>query len=151
VFRHAAVPFVALLFGLVIAGCGDDDAPGAADAGSAVSTRGGSADHGDGDHGDPSPVPEGARHVPVAARSFAYEPAEIRVVVGEPIAIVLSSEDTLHDFVVDEVDAHVSAAAGETQVGGFRATEPGRYRYSCTVAGHREAGMEGTLVVEAAA
>jgi plastocyanin len=142
---------ITVVFGLAVAACGDDDAPGAADADSAAATTGVSADHGDGDHGDPSPVPEGARHVPVAARSFAYEPAEISVVVGEPIAIVLSSEDTLHDFVVDEVDAHVSAASEETQVGGFRATKPGRYRYYCTVAGHREAGMEGTLVVEAAA
>jgi len=94
-------------------------------------------------------VPEGARRVSVTARSSAFDPNEIVVASGEPVAIVLTSEDARHYFVIDELDAHVSAGAGETAVGGFRAHEPGRYAFYCSVAGHREAGMEGTLVVEA--
>jgi cytochrome c oxidase subunit II len=84
----------------------------------------------------------------VSASSFAFDPDEIEVTVGEDVAIVLTSTDILHDFTIDELDAHVAAAAGETATGGLRADEPGGYTFYCTVRGHRSAGMEGTLVVE---
>ena len=61
---------------------------------------------------------------------------------------MLSSDDLLHDFTIDDIDVHVAADGGETAEGGLRADEPGEYTFYCTVAGHREAGMEGTLVVE---
>lgn len=137
-----------MLGAVLLTGCGDEE-PGATTSTTAA-TDGGSAGHGDSEHGEPSPVPDDARHVPVAARSSAFEPAAITVEVGEPIAIVLTAEDALHDFVIDDLDAHVTADAGETAVGGFTADEPGRYAYYCSVEGHREAGMEGTLVVVAA-
>ncbi len=89
--------------------------------------------------------------MPAISRSLpglAFDPDEITVTAGEDIAIVLTSEDSLHDFTVDEFDAHVPAAAGETGFGGFRAGEPGRYRFYMLRRGHREAGMEGVLVVE---
>jgi len=95
-----------------------------------------------------SPVVAGARRVEVIGRSFAFEPFEIHAGVGEDLAIVLTSEDILHDFVIDELDAHVAAGAGQTETGGVRADEAGRYEFYCSVAGHRAAGMEGTLVVE---
>ena len=41
----------------------------------------------------------------------------------------------------------VAARGGETATGGFTAPDPGSYTYDCTVAGHRDAGMEGKLVV----
>ncbi|MGH9133717.1 MAG: cupredoxin domain-containing protein [Ilumatobacteraceae bacterium] len=127
----------------LLAGCGEDgggsDATGSSDQ---MSEMGGG-------HEGASPVAEDARHVAVTARSFEFEPAELTAEVGEDVAIVLSSEDGLHDFTIDELDAHVAAEEGETSVGGFRAAEPGRYTFYCSVEGHREAGMEGTLVVEA--
>lgn len=146
---HSAGVAVVLSAAVGLTACGGGDVPSTASS-SSTTLAAAESGHGSSGHGASSPVPDGARHVPVAARSFAFAPAEITVEVGEPIAIVLSSEDALHDFVVDEVDAHVSSPAGETAVGGFRATEPGRYVYYCKVAGHREAGMEGTLVVKAA-
>jgi plastocyanin len=105
-------------------------------------------DHMDGRHGDPSPVAEGAREIPVTADDFAFDPEEITVAVDEDIAIVLTSVDILHDFTIDELDAHVAADRGETATGGLRAEEPGSYSFYCAVPGHREAGMEGTLVVQ---
>ena len=101
------------------------------------------------DHGESSPAVEGARRIAVNATSFAFAPAEIEITAGEDVAIVLSSEDILHDFTVDGLDVHVAADRGETAEGGLRADEPGEYTYYCTIAGHREAGMAGTLIVEA--
>ena len=99
-------------------------------------------------HDENSPVADGARRVEVVGNAFTFDPDEIHVTAGEDIAIVLTSEDILHDLTIDELDAHVAADKGDTAEGGFRADEPGSYTYYCTVEGHREAGMEGTLVVE---
>lgn len=137
---------------MTLAGLGSAAACG--DGGNQATTtspKSGATIQGGGCHEAASPVAQDARHVRVTARSLAFEPKEITVRAGEDIAIVLSSEDGLHDFTVDDADAdaHVSAAGGGTSVGGLRADKPGRYPFYCSVQGHREAGMEGTLVVEA--
>lgn len=131
-----------LLAVTLVAACGDDDDSRATQAPGSDRISEGAG------HEGASPVAEDARHVPVSARSFEFEPAELTVDAGEDIAIVLSSEDGLHDFTIEELGAHVSVDEGATSVGGFRADEPGRYAFYCSVEGHREAGMEGTLVVE---
>lgn len=134
---------------LVLAACGDNDDSSSTDMPMSDSGMDGPMGGGMG-HDDTSPVADGARRIEVTARSFEFAPDEITVTAGEDIAIALTSEDLLHDFTIDELDAHVAADADETNEGGLRADEPGRYTYYCTVAGHREAGMEGTLIVEGA-
>ena len=129
---------------LLLAACGDDTDHGGGHMGDGIHM-------GPGDMGndrDARPVAADARRIEVTASSFAFDPDEITVEAGEDIAIVLSSADTLHDFTVDELDAHVSVDDGETDEGGLRAEEPGTYTFYCSVPGHRDEGMEGTLVVE---
>lgn len=100
------------------------------------------------DHAKASAVASGARKVSIEATSFRFRPAEIRVRLGDDVAATLTSLDVLHDFTIDELDAHVAAGPGETATGGFTVNKPGRYGYYCSVPGHRQAGMEGVLVVE---
>ena len=135
-----AVVAAILSFGLFLTACSDDDV-------ASTGADGDEAEQGHDDHGE-TPVAEGARRIDVNATSFAYDPDEITVDTGEDVAIVLTSDDLLHDFVIDELDVHVAADRDETAEGGLRADTAGEYTYYCTVAGHREAGMEGTLVVE---
>lgn len=135
---------------LVLAACGDDDTTSNSDMpmGGMSSTSMDSMGHGM-DHGDNTPVAEGARRIEITARSFAFDPDAINVTAGEAVAIVLTSDDPLlHDFTIDDLDVHVSADGGDTAEGGLRAAEPGEYTFYCTVEGHRAAGMEGTLIVE---
>ena len=131
----AAVAPIAMAAAL-LGGCGGDSGDAGPDA------KDGAA------HGGASPVAAGARQVEVTARSFAFDPAEIKVRTGEDIAIVLRSLDSTHDFTLEELGAHVASDMGSTAIGGLRAERPGRYRFYCSVAGHRQAGMEGVLVVE---
>jgi plastocyanin len=120
----------------LLAACGGGDDDGAASGG-----------HGDA-HGENSEVAEGARTIAVTGEDFTFEPATLEAAVGEDLAIELTAVDLEHDFVIDELDAHVNAEAGETATGGFNTgDEPGSYTYYCSVPGHREAGMEGELVV----
>jgi plastocyanin len=119
---------------LLVAACaGDDDTDAHAENG----------------HDESGEVADDARVVAVDASSFAFGPDEIDADAGEDLAIELTSSDIEHDFVIDELDdPHVVGVdAGETATGGFTAPEPGSYTYYCAVAGHREAGMEGTLEV----
>ncbi len=152
--RRSTTLFLALVAAssLVLAACGDDgtstDMP-MSDSGMDGTMGGGMGHDGAMGHDETSPVADGARRIEVTARSFQFDPEEITVTAGEDVAIVLTSEDLLHDFTIDEIDAHVAADADETSEGGLRADEPGRYTFYCTVAGHRDAGMEGTLIVEA--
>ena len=151
--RRSTTLFLALAAAssLVLAACGDDDASSdmpMSDSGMDGAMGGDMGHDGAMGHDETSPVADGARRIEVTATSFEFDPAEITVTAGEDVAIVLTSEDLLHDFTIDELDAHVAADADETNVGGLRADEPGRYTYYCTVTGHQDAGMEGTLIVE---
>lgn len=92
------------------------------------------------------PAP-GAREFAVSATSFEFEPSQLTMEAGEEVAIALTSTDILHDFVVEDGDFHLAAEPGETALGGLRIDEPGTYTVYCSVAGHRDAGMEATLVV----
>ena len=54
-----------------------------------------------------------------------------------------------HDVTFEELgDETVAAAPGGDTEEGTAELEPGTYTYYCSVPGHREAGMEGTLTVE---
>lgn len=121
--------FTAVALAVLLAACGDD---------------GGGHEVGHGNSG----VPDGARTIAVTASDFEFDPETIEVEAGEPIRIELDVRNEPHDFVVDEVEAHIGGDDGDTAVGGFTAPEaPGEYEYYCSVANHRELGMEGTLVV----
>jgi plastocyanin len=102
---------------------------------------------GAGGHGGASSVAAGAVEIAVTADKLSFNPDEITVAVGKDVAIMLTSIDTLHDFTIDELGAHVAAERGKTETGGFRADRAGRYTFYCAVPGHRQAGMEGTLIV----
>jgi plastocyanin len=143
--RRSPVLFSVLFAAPLLAACSDDETPveSSADTTSTTDSHGGG-------HEEASDVADGAREIEVSATSFEFDPDEITVIAGEEVAIVLTSDDLLHDFTIDDLDAHVAADRGETETGGFRAGEPGEYTFYCSVEGHLEAGMEGTLIVEEA-
>jgi len=157
--RRLILPALILSLALVLTACGDDGAIDdtnsdtgdmSGDMSSDTGDGAGSGDMGEMGHGGEAntPMVDGAREVEVTATSFSFDPDEITVSAGEDITIVLTADDILHDFTIENGEGHVAADAGETASGGVRIDEPGTYTFYCSVEGHREAGMEGTLVVE---
>lgn len=110
---------------------------------------------------------EAATTLDVTTASMAFSSKEIALEKGKPVKLVLNNTDAvLHDFSIDKIgvkvkettsavhddhskapDLHVAAEAGQTATVEFTPTAPGTYTYYCTVAGHKEAGMTGTLTV----
>jgi plastocyanin len=101
-----------------------------------------------GDHRANSPVAPDARRIDMTGDDFRFTPSMMTARQGENIGIMLRAEDLEHDLVIDEFDAHVYAGPGQTAAGGFTASRSGTFTFYCSVPGHREAGMEGTIVVE---
>jgi uncharacterized cupredoxin-like copper-binding protein len=112
--------------------------------------------------------PQPAAEFTVRAREFTFEPASIEIPANTPVRIVLVNQGSVeHDWKVNGLRARIhreqhagghgqSAAPGEVHLhatpGGrstmeLTATQPGTYEIVCTVPGHREAGMQGTLTV----
>ena len=102
------------------------------------------------DHGSSStncPTVKGARVIRVTGDRFQFSPKNITVAAGEDVTIRLSSDDIAHDFYVKGIGHVVHAKAGQTARGGLRIEEPGTYKFWCTVANHKKAGMTGRITV----
>jgi uncharacterized cupredoxin-like copper-binding protein len=110
--------------------------------------------------------PEGGT-LTVRAFEWGYEPAAIALLQGEQVRIEFENDGTvLHNIAIEGLDAEVieskstgplsgdegelfaGAEAGQNGLLTFVPLEAGSYTFFCTVQGHRDLGMEGTLTVE---
>jgi len=95
-----------------------------------------------------SPV-AGEGDVTVTMIDIDFEPSQFTIPADTDVVVFLPNEGQLeHNFTVDEL-----GVASETIPGGETTTvtinaPAGTYEYYCSVPGHREAGMVGTLLVE---
>ena len=106
--------------------------------------------------------------VQVTMTEFGFQPSEFSVRAGQPVRMTLVNGGTLeHDFSIMEFPMemtsnepaghemgsgmepalHMSAMAGESGMTEFTPTAPGGYEFFCSVEGHKEAGMVGTMTV----
>jgi Cu+-exporting ATPase len=94
-------------------------------------------------------IDAGATSIEVSARDLRYQPAEVQVRAGQFAIVAFTNDDTLfHDWSVEGLaNVDVPARPGQTARLRFMIEDPGTYRIICTVPGHAEAGMTGTLVV----
>jgi uncharacterized cupredoxin-like copper-binding protein len=115
--------------------------------------------------------------VSLTATDIAYDVNQIEVLAGRPLKITLHNQGVLeHDFSIMEIphsggvtmtmmeentdmghdmshmsdmpDIHVAASQEASNTIEFIPSAPGEYEFYCTVSGHKEAGMVGTLVVK---
>jgi FtsP/CotA-like multicopper oxidase with cupredoxin domain len=78
---------------------------------------------------------------------FALTPAALTVPAGGAIEVT-NTGSVAHNLAVSGTDvATADLAAGESETLDLSSVEPGEYEIICTVAGHADAGMTGTLTV----
>lgn len=104
-------------------------------------------------------------NVNVTPSSYAYTPSNITVKEGQLTTITLNNDDLIeHDIEIKEIvfeesdsgqtkhihgqaDFHLHASAKSEAEFTFMPLKAGIYEFYCTIPGHRESGMTGTLVV----
>ena len=114
--------------------------------------------------------------VTLQASEFRFDPATVEVQAGQQVTVMMQNMGTVeHDFVIQEMPmeqaagdsesegavmpghtmdemamepaVHMGAMAGMSGSVTFVPTKPGTYEFFCAIAGHKEAGMVGTLTV----
>lgn len=95
-----------------------------------------------------SPPAAGAPEVRVVGREFSFEPREMRLRTDETVNVVFDNRGHMfHTLTVGELGLELRVNGGDRIAGALRAERPGRYAFICTVPGHAEAGMRGTITV----
>jgi heme/copper-type cytochrome/quinol oxidase subunit 2 len=74
-----------------------------------------------------------ARHIRIAARDFAFAPAEIAVDPGDRVTIELEAGDVVHGLHIDGYDVDLTADPGQPATASFVADRPGTFRFRCSV------------------
>jgi nitrite reductase (NO-forming) len=88
----------------------------------------------------------GGGPIQIDAAINGFVPGSIEAHEG-PIDVTIVNLDAFdHDFTIDELDVQLVLGPNETVEGSFEA-DSGDYVFYCSIPGHREAGMEGTLSV----
>lgn len=135
-----------LLLALALAACGGSSSP----AGPA-----------------PTPVRPADGALTLRAFEWGFEPQAIALRRGEQVEITLENEGrVLHNFKIEDLAANdieshssgplsgeenqlfVGAEAGQVGTLSFVPQASGSFTFYCTIRGHRQLGMEGTLTVE---
>ncbi|MGH2454099.1 MAG: cupredoxin domain-containing protein [bacterium] len=114
-----------LLTGLLVAACGG----------------------GGGQQGGTTTTPPAATTVTVTETEFKFEPQAMTAKAGQVTFEVKNSGAVEHNFIIEGTDVKLEGIQpGQTKT----ATAPlaaGSYKVLCTIPGHQEAGMTGTLAV----
>ncbi|MBI4494672.1 MAG: nitrite reductase, copper-containing [Chloroflexi bacterium] len=86
--------------------------------------------------------------VRMQATEWKYSPLTVQLPVGHPVTLVLENKGTVeHDLHMDAIGVRLVARPGQTAQQTRTFDKPGTYTYECTLPGHKEAGMKGTVVV----
>jgi len=125
-----------LALALLVAACGGGGDEG--DGGGTTGATGPTA---------PTSAPPAGETLSLTASEFTFDPASLTAPADTDVTIEVVNAGTIeHDFTIDE--ANVKIAVPATETGSATVSLPaGTYTFYCSVPGHKEAGMTGTLTV----
>lgn len=95
----------------------------------------------------PEAAQPAVQRVEVRMREFKFEPARLEVQAGR-VELVLRNDGVIpHDFAIPALGVKTEYIAVKKEKVVVLEVKPGTYPFECTVGGHKQAGMHGTLVV----
>jgi uncharacterized cupredoxin-like copper-binding protein len=102
----------------------------------------------------PASGSSGGKSFNVSATEFEFKPNKFEAKVGQKVTFKVTNKGTVeHNFVILSPDGSqeltkMTTQPGETKSLEFTPTEATTYPVDCNIAGHKEAGMVGELVVQ---
>lgn len=85
--------------------------------------------------------------ITIDSQAFFFKPDQFRVKAGEKTTVTVASHGT-HTFTIDELKVNVKTEDGKKTQFSFTPNKKGAFHYYSSVPGDREAGQQGTLIVE---
>lgn len=87
-------------------------------------------------------------NVTVTASEFKFSPTSIQVPLGQKVTFTLNNTGVVeHDVTIQAAGFSLTAAAGKSATGDFTFDRAGTFDFFCSIPGHKDAGMKGTLTV----
>ena len=86
----------------------------------------------------------------ISAKKFEFHPNKVTVKAGQPVVLVLTSEDRIHGFKMPDLGVRTDIVPGQETRVPLMPEKPGSFGFLCDVfCGDGHEDMEGTLIVEA--
>lgn len=146
--KKLAVGLVVVLASFALVACGGGSSSSSSESSSAETTSE-SSGAGAAESGSAGSAP--ALKIETASSGLAYATESATAKPGKVTVDFTNVQGIAHDVAIEDTEGEV---IGQTEIiaEGSDSTEvelkPGTYTFFCTVPGHREAGMEGTLTVK---
>jgi nitrite reductase (NO-forming) len=87
-------------------------------------------------------------NVTIKATEFKFSPTAINVPMGQKVTITLDNTGVVeHDVTFQSGGFTVAAKPGQTTTADFTFDKAGVFDFFCSIPGHKDAGMKGTLTV----
>jgi len=86
--------------------------------------------------------------VSITASEFKFSPNNIQAQVGQKVTLTLQNSGSVeHDVTIPSAGFSLLARAGQTATGDFTFDKPGVYDFFCSIPGHKDGGMKGSVTI----
>jgi nitrite reductase (NO-forming) len=87
-------------------------------------------------------------NVTFAASEFKFSPTSVQVPLGEKVRFTLNNTGVVeHDLTISAAGFTLRARPGQSATGEFTFQNAGTFDFICSIPGHKDAGMKGSLTV----
>lgn len=84
----------------------------------------------------------------VVARDLSFTPRALEAPAGGSVMLTLTNDGRIvHNLTIDALGVAIVVSPGQARSVEVDGLAPGEYPFYCSVSGHRQAGMSGTLTV----
>lgn len=150
--KKAAVALVLILASLALVACGGGDDDDSDTTTTTETTQESNAGAGGGEaEGGSAGSAKAIAFEADPAGGLAYTTDEVTAKAGKVTIDFSNPQPLMHDVAIEDSSGKTIAKTDVIAEGSDSTTaelEPGEYTFYCTVPGHREGGMEGTLTVK---